>query len=70
MGFARIEREPNYFFTGQLGREPISFGGHDEVIAVQAADLMRPPGNRDAAPLRENSRMMTFRLRERHQLCS
>lgn len=64
MGLPRIERAellPHW----QLGRDPISLRGHDEVIAVQAADLMRPPGNGDAAPLRENGRMMSFGLGER-----
>ena len=49
----------------QVGGETIRLGGHNEVIAVQAANLMRPPGNGDAAPLRENGRMMAFGLGER-----
>jgi hypothetical protein len=64
MGLPRIEPAellPHW----QPGRESISLGGHDEVITVQAADLMRPPGNGDAAPLRENGGMMSFGLGER-----
>ena len=68
MGFSRIEREFRLLADWQIGGEAIGAGGHDEVVPVQAANLMRPPGNRDAAPLRENSRMMSFRLREHSHL--
>jgi len=64
MGLPRIERAellPHW----QLGRDAISLRGHDEVITVQAADLMRPPGKGDAPPLRENGGMMSFGLGER-----
>src|SRR4030095_8725315 len=33
---------------------------HDEIIPVQVADLVRPPGDRDLAPLGGQARMMTF----------
>jgi tetratricopeptide (TPR) repeat protein len=36
----------------QVRREAIGLGGHNEVVTVQAADLVRPPGDGDAAPLR------------------
>ena len=50
---------------GKVGGEPIGLRGHDEVITVQAANLVRPPGNCDTTPLRENGRMMAFGLGER-----
>jgi len=65
MGFSRIGREFKLLTDGQIGGETIGPGGHDEVVPVQAANLMRPPGNGDAAPLCENSRMMSFGFGER-----
>lgn len=38
--------------------------GHDEVVAVQALDLVRPPGDRRAAPLGQQRRVMGFPLRQ------
>ena len=52
----------------QIRCEAIGFGGHNEVVTVQATNFMRPPGYRDAAPLRENCRMMAFGLRKRTDL--
>jgi hypothetical protein len=65
MGFSRIEREFRLLADWQIGGEAIGAGGHDEVVPVQAANLMRPPGNGDAGPLCENSRMMSFGFGER-----
>ena len=36
----------------RVRREAIGLGGHDEVVTVQAANFVRPPGDGDAAPLR------------------
>ncbi len=38
--------------------------GHDEVVAVQALDLVRPSGDRRTAPLGQQSRVMGFPLRQ------
>jgi hypothetical protein len=62
MGFPRLKTDQ--LVIDRLGGKTIGFGGHNEVVAVQAANLMRPPGNGDAAPLCENCRMMSFGLRE------
>ena len=63
MGFPRLKQDQ--LLVDPLVGKTIRFGGHNEVVAVQTANLMRPPGNGDAAPLGENCRMMSFGLRER-----
>src|SRR5881409_3966756 len=44
--------------------ELVGFGCHDEVVAMQAPDLVCPPGYRDPAPFRQNGRMMAFLFRQ------
>ena len=45
-----------------LGVELIRFGRHDEIVAVQPLDLVRPPGHGDAAPFDQHDGMVTFIL--------
>jgi hypothetical protein len=66
MGFARLKTDQ--LLVDRLRGKTIGLGGHNEVVAVQAANLMRPPRNGDAAQLCENCRMMSFGLRERTDL--
>ena len=44
------------------GEGLVGLGGHDEVVAVEVAYLMRPPGNADAAPLGDQPWMMSLLL--------
>ena len=45
-----------------LSGQPIGLRGHDEVGPMEAADLVGPPGHRDAPPLGEEGRMVTLHL--------
>ena len=38
----------------------VGLGGHNEVVAVQAADLERPPGDGDGSPLGDDAGMVTL----------
>lgn len=55
--FARLQ-------LAQIGVELIGLGGHDEVVLMQAFDLMRPPGHRNLAPFCADDRMMALLLGE------
>lgn len=48
----------------QVSRQAVGLGSHDEVVAVQAANLVGPPRDGDATPLRKESGVMSFLLRE------
>jgi hypothetical protein len=41
----------------------IELGRHDEVIAMEATDFVRPQGHRHAAPFGQDGRMMSFFFR-------
>src|SRR5581483_6477437 len=45
-----------------LPGQPVDLGGHDEVVLVQAFDLLRLQGHRRVAPTEADVRMMSFRL--------
>ncbi len=47
-----------------LSDQPIGLRGHDEVVPMEAADLVGPPGYRDTPPLDEEGRMVTLVLGE------
>jgi len=48
----------------------ISFRRHDEIVAMQALDFVRPPGYGDFAPFGQNRGMMSFLLRDfRNPVC-
>ena len=49
-------------------RELVGFGGEDEVILVQAFDLLGLKGNGRIAPAEADIRVMTLRLSERPNL--
>jgi len=49
--------------TGYLrygAQEGVGLGGHDEVVLVQAADLVRPPLDGDTPPFSDDQGMMVF----------
>jgi hypothetical protein len=43
-------------------RHSIRLLRHNEIVAMQALDLVRPPGDRDFAPLGQSCRVMSFRF--------
>jgi hypothetical protein len=47
-----------------LGSQRVRLGRHDEVVPVEAADLVGPPGHRDSPPLGEESGMVALLFRE------
>jgi hypothetical protein len=47
-----------------LSYQPIGLRGHDEVVPVEAADLVGPPSHRDTSPLGEQGWMVTLCLGE------
>src|SRR5207244_4704566 len=47
------------------GVRRVSLRGHDEVVAVETADLVGPPADGDAAPLGQQRWVVTFVLGER-----
>ena len=49
---------------GYLPVEPIRFGRHDKVVAVEISDFVCPPGDGHSPPLRGEPRMVTFSFRE------
>src|SRR5215510_15981892 len=42
----------------------VGLRGHDEVVPVEPADLVGPPGHRDMPPLGKEGGMVTLRLGE------
>src|SRR5262249_22058907 len=61
-------REASHLGSGTvsaLNGQPVSFCGHDEVVPMEAADLVGPPGHRDASPLGEKGGMVPLRLGKR-----
>lgn len=57
----RTDDHPRDSITGQFVR----FGSHDDVIAMEPLNLVRPPTYRDTSPFRKNCRMMPLRLGQR-----
>ena len=47
-----------------LSDQPIGLRSHDEVVPMEAADLVSPPGHRDPPPLGKEGGMVTLRLGE------
>src|SRR5690606_31138626 len=43
-----------------MGGQLVGARGHDEVVAMQAADLVGPPGHGDATPFGEQRRVMAL----------
>src|SRR3954447_11325664 len=69
---ARLPRTPAGRAAGRgdpleagLGCDLVGLRRHDEVVPVQASDLVRPPGDGHAAPLGEQCRVMALFLCER-----
>jgi hypothetical protein len=57
-------QSPASGMVSALSGQPIGLRGHDEVVPMEAADLVGPPGHRDTPPLGEEGRMVTLRLSE------
>ena len=55
---------PDSGVVSALSGQHIGLRGHNEVVPVEAADLVGPPGHRDTPPLGEEGRMVTLRLSE------
>jgi hypothetical protein len=50
--------------------QPIRLRRHDEIVAMQALDFVRPPGYGDFAPFGQNRGMMSLLLRDfRNLVC-
>src|SRR5690242_20864088 len=55
---------PESDMVSALSGQPVGLCGHDEVVPMEAADLVSPPGHRDPPPLGEKGGMVTLRLGE------
>src|SRR5918996_1470644 len=49
---------------GQLAVQLIGLGGHDEIVAVQVADFVSPPGNAHSSPLGGQLRVVALTFRQ------
>src|SRR5687768_2927794 len=62
----RSEQSPitHHLIDARVTGERVSLGGHDEVVAMQTADLVTPPGDGHLSPLGDESRVMPLVLGE------
>src|SRR4029077_11599194 len=61
----KVERRTLLYKLGLrvLSIDHVCLGGHDEVVFVQVANLVRPPGDAHLAPFGSQPRMVAFLFR-------